>query len=247
MDLRRLLTLFSRLIRNRRTVKQDSRFLDLPLTLIYDIFDELQLPEKILLSQTSRDLWYSLRYKCSSVMQKATAVERLSCLAVLGSILPDHRLCTYCRALHLVDLKDLPVTALDNPHRPCPAPETPWDRHRLMCYYSIAFRHVQMALKYTRLGDLHQGYRASILQTFTTSFPISQSMKLKFTAKSTIVNGRFLLMTTFLYYEVDGLISYSQFSQLHFRFCAHLGAGKFLKPDNPLFTAVRLASDVADS
>lgn len=247
MDLRWLLAFFSRTTRKKVTVKQNSPLLDLPLVLVYDIFDELQLPEKVLLSQTCRDLWYLLRSKCSVTFREATAVDRLECLAVLGDILPDYRLCTSCRALHLLDPKDLPVTGYDKFHKPCPAPEAMWSRHRLMPYYAIAFRHVQLAMKYTRLEGIYQDYRASILQRFTILIPLFYSMRLKFTAEPLIVNGRFILMTTFVFYELARPISFSTLSHAYFGFCPHLSAGdELLDPDNPLFVAIRHAFNVAD-
>lgn len=143
---------------------------------------------RIFFSQTCRDLRFLLRSKC---------YERLVFLGVLGDILPDHRLCTYCRTLHLVDHKDLPITAYDTFYKPCPAPEPIWSRHRLNPYYAIAHRHAQLAIKYTRLNHVHQPYRASILQKFTQ--PLCKgffSMRLKFSAEPIVVHGRFILMTT---------------------------------------------------
>lgn len=246
MDIRRLLAFFPRRTRKKDAVKKNSSLLDLPLELLHDIFDELHLPEKILLSQTCRDLWYKLRYQCSSAIRQASAVERLECLAVLGDILPDHRLCTSCRALHLLDPKDLPVTGYDKFYTPCPARETSWSRHRLMPYYAIAFRHVQLAIKYTRLKDIHQDYRASILQKFTVSIPRWYSMRLNFTAEPVIINGRFILMTIFVFYTAVGPMSFSNLSQAHFHICPHLGVGPLIL-DNRLVAAIRLAFNVADA
>lgn len=201
---------------------------------------------KVLLSQTCRALWYPLRCKSSSAVEEATAVKRLECLAVLRDILPDRRLCTFCRALHLLDPKNLPVTGFDRFYKPCPAPETIWSRHRLMPYYAIAFRHVQLAMKYTRLEGIHQDYRASILQRFTISIPRFYSMRLKFTAEPLVVHGKFILMTIFAFYEDVGPISFSTLSQAHSQFCSHLDAGNFLHPNNPLLAAIRFAFNEAD-
>lgn len=245
MDIRRLLAFFSRTT-SKKAVKQNSPFLDLPLDLVYDIFDELHLPERVLLSQTCRDLWYTLRSQCLLAIRQATAVERLECLAALGDVLPDHRLCTSCRSLHLLDPKDLPVTGYDKFHKPCPALETTWSRHRLMPYYAIAFRHVQLAIKYTRFKDIHQDYRASILQRFAVSIPQFDSMGLIFGAEPIIVSGRFILMTIFVFYTAIEPISFSILSRAHFQICPHLGAGGPLIPDNRLLAAIRLASNVAD-
>lgn len=242
MHIRQLFDFFPFIRRRKGRVKQNSSLLDLPLDLLYDILDQLQLPEKLLLSQTCRDLWCTLRSQCSSAIQQATAVERLECLAVLGDMLPDHRFCTSCRALHHLDTKDLPTMRNDIFHRPCPAPEAMWSRHRLMPYYSIAFRHVQLAIKYTRLTRVHQEYRARILQKFTISIPPFYS----FTAEPSIIQGRFILMSTWAFPKAVGPMAVSTLSQMHFQICPHLGKGISLIPENPLIAAIRFASNVAD-
>ncbi|KAI9870815.1 MAG: hypothetical protein M1830_003773, partial [Pleopsidium flavum] len=181
-----------------------------------------------------------------STVRKASAVERLEFLGVLGGILPDRRLCTHCRALHLVDPKDLPVTGYDKYYKPCPAPEISWSRHRLNPYYAIAHRHVQLAIKYTRLEDVHQRYRASILQRFTTSFPSFHSMRLKFTVEPVVVNGRFILMTTFDFHEAAAPLSFTTLSRVSVRFCQHLPIDEPTNPESPLLAAIRFAFKVAD-
>lgn len=242
MHIRRLLAFSPSLTRRKGAVKQKSSLLNLPLALVYDIFDELQWPEKVLLSQTCRDLWYTLRSQCSSAIRQATVAERVECLAVLGDILPDHRLCISCRALHLLDPKDLPVMSNDRFHKPCPASEDIWSRHRLMPFYSIAFRHVQLAIKYTRLTGVHQDYRASILRKYTISFPRSYS----FTAEPVIAHGRFVLMTTRVFYKAVGPMLFSTLSQMYLYVCPHLGTGASFIPDSPLLAAIRFVSNVAD-
>lgn len=243
MNIRLLLSFLSRTTRKTKAVKQKAFLLNLPLALVYDIFDELQLAEKVLLSQTCRDLWYTLRCQCSSAMAQATAVERLKCLALLGDILPDHRLCTSCRSLHLLDPKDLPDTHHDKLYLSCPAPETMCSRHCFMPFYPIAFRHVQLAIKYTRLDGVHQDYRADILRKFTTFIPHFCSMRLNFGADPVIIRGRFILMTVFTFYTAVEPISSSNLSQAYFQICPHLGAGSPLIPDNTLLAAARFASN----
>lgn len=245
MHIRQLFAILFRRGRKQDTVKQNSYFLDLPVDLIYAFFDELQLPEKVLLSETCRDLWYILRHQCASATREATAIERLECLAVLGDILPDHRCCASCSTLHRLDPKDLPVMSNDKFYMPCPAPEPVRSRHRLMSQYSIAFRHVQLAIKYTRLRDTHQDYRASVMQRFTTSIPQFYSMRLIFSANPTIICGRFILMSTFIFYTPAEQISLSDITRAHFQICPHLGASGPLLPYNRLLSAIGSACKVA--
>lgn len=245
MAIRRLLALWSRLIRPRNPIRQDSPFLDLPLDIVHAIFDELPLHAKILLSQTCRDLRLRLRSMCYLSVRRASAAERLEFLGALADILPDHRLCTHCRALHLVDPKDIPVTEVNKYYKPCPAPEPIWSRYRLGPRYAVAHRHVQLAIKYTRRQDVHQRYRASILQRFTTSFPNFYSLRLEFTAEPLVIHGRFILMTTFDFHEAAAPLSYETISRTMIKICPHLVIG-FFSRDNPLTAGIRFAFQAAD-
>ena len=242
MHLHQLLASFQLIRSKKGVVKQNSSLLDLPQDLVFDIFDELQLPEKILLSQTCRDLWHTLRGQCSSAIRQATAVERLECLAVLGDILPDHRLCFTCRALHLLDPNDLPTKINNNFHKPCPAPEEMLSPHNLVSHYLIAFHHVQLAIKYTRLARVHQDYCASILQKYTYSFQRGYS----FTAEPAVVHGRFILMITWDFYMAAGPTLFSQVTQAYLRICPHLFTGAPHIP-SPLLAAIRFAYNVPHS
>ena len=232
MDLRRIIAFLSRTILRKSTVKQASLLLDLPLCLIYTIFDELQWPEKVMLSQTCKDLRYNLRQKCSSILRKATVLERLEYLTILGNILPDHYLCTACCVLHLVDPKDIPITDCNiigaNLYRaPCPLPEPLWSRHRLHHNYAVAFRHVQLAIKYSRMGGGYQRYRASIMQRFVVSNRGISSIGYDFVAEPVIVRGRFILMTRFEFYGDVEEVSYWTFMKTTINFCPHHMTGKF--------------------
>ena len=86
------------------------RDLDLPMDTVQNIFNKLQLPAMIMFSQICRSLCYQFRFQCYSAIRRASASERLESLALLGGLLPDHRLCTHCRALHPLDPHGLPVT-----------------------------------------------------------------------------------------------------------------------------------------
>ena len=224
----------------QNVVKQDCLLLNLPVDLIYNILDELQWPEKILLSQTCQLLWYTLHQKYSSAMRRATIYERLEYLTVLGKILPDHRLCTSCRALHLLDYRDLPTMRPGSFKNPCPVPDSLESRHYLHPYYSIAFHHVQLAIKYTRHRNFHQEHRAKLLQSFEITFPRLYSMGLMFSATPVIVCGRFILMTAFYFYDAEEPIPISTISDAPLQICPHLRSGLFLSP-NFLLEAIRLA------
>lgn len=241
MYIRRLFSFFSRTKRDKKAMKQKSPFFDLPLALVYDIFDELPLAEKVLLSQTCRDLWYKLRCKYSSAMAKATAVERLECRTILGDILPDHQFCTSCRSLHLLDPKGLPVTGYERFSHPCPGPKIISKRDSLIPCYSITFHRVQLAIQHNRLKGVHQDYCASIMQRFTTSVPRYYSMQMHISADPVVIDGRFILMTIYNFHTAGKPMSSMDLSQAHLQICPHLGAGSHVITDNPLLAAIRSA------
>ena len=197
-----------------------------------------------MLSQTCRDLRYHLRQKCSSIVHKTTALERLEHLTMLGNILPDRYLCTGCCALHLVDPKDIPITGCDmhgnNLYRtPCPSPELLWSRHRLNHNYAVAFRHVQLAIKYSRMKGVHQRYRANILQRFAVSYPRLSSIGYDFVSQPVIVRGRFILMTRFEFYKGVEEVSYSTFMKTTIMFCPHHSTSKFNDHNDAFNTFMR--------
>ena len=236
----------SHAILRKPAVKQNSLLLDLPLGLIYYIFDGLQWPEKVTLSQTCRDLWYQLRQKCSLVLHGATARERLEYLTMLGGILPDHYLCVGCCALHLLDPRDIPITSCDrhgsNMYRsPCPLPEPLWSRHRLHPCYAVAFRHVQLATKLSRMKGVHQRYLECIMQRFVVTNPRLYSIRMDFVAEPIIVRGRYILMTTFEFYHGVEEVSYSNLVQTEILFCPHHSTGTLNDPSDDFIKLIRSA------
>lgn len=187
-------------------IEQSSILLNVPLEIVYEVSDKMPLAEKILLSQTCRALWYPLRDKCGSAFREAATAERLECLATLAHRLPDRYFCVDCQSLHKSEPKDLPIKKDSKFYEPCLLKGTGgWSNcHRVHedLGYSLAFRHVQLALKYTRMQNYHQDYRARLLEEFTKVYAPSESSKTllkKFTAQPTIVKGRFLVMTELEY------------------------------------------------
>ena len=224
-------------IRKKEVVKKVPPLLDLPLDLVYDILDELPLSEKILLSQTCRAMWYTLRHKCSSAMRKATAHERLDHLAVLGDVLPDRRLCASCRALHLVDHEDLPMASSENSKTLFL--ESISGRHCLLpCYYSTAFPHGPPATNHTCLRRLEANLYSRDMRSFRTILRVS-SMWLERSARLETKDGRFVLMTHFVFSAEGEPISFSTISKVPLQICPHLRSGP-CSSDNPLLEAIRL-------
>lgn len=234
-------TKIRRLLKFHTYIKQNSFLLKLSLEIIYDIVNRLPLSAIILLSQTCRDLWYLLRG--STAMQKVTSSERLELLATLGYILPYYRLCGGCNALHIVDPKDVPKRVYDGSCKEC-IPNKSSGRVSILAYYAVEFHHVQLAIKYTRLGNIHQHYRARILQKYTKSKLLYASTKqrftaLDFTAEPVIVQSRFIMMETFVFRDQDQPLSITTFAAQFFKVCPHLPVDA-----GALRTAMQLAFDL---
>ncbi|MCJ1316009.1 hypothetical protein MMC15_001329 [Xylographa vitiligo] len=254
--------------RRREPIIQDSPLLDLPLDIIYEIFNKLSLSAKILLSQSCRDLWYQLRSKCYTAVQNAPPHQRLKCLAKLGTILPNHRLCTGCNALRFVAPKDLPLTGFDKHHKPRlvfgslwsrrgllphysmvfrPPSPSRWNRHHLLPSCSIAVRHTILAMKCTCAKNIRKIYRALILKDFMISFPHYYSMNLQFYADALTIHGKLILRTIFDLYQGEGLLAFEALSHSSIGFCPHLWTREPATTEiteNPLLAAIRLALNV---
>lgn len=174
-------------------------------------------------------------------MRKATSTERLECLAVLGSILPDHRVCTWCNGLHIVDSKDVPKRGYNTCCETYTVPKSSWYRILMLASYAIEFHHVQLAVKYT-LRNIHQDYREEILQRYTASCSNCFPTTVDFTVEPVIVQGRFIMMTTYLFGNVVKPLSVTTFTSILFHFCPHLSVHT-----GALHTAIKLAFNVAGS
>ena len=224
-----------------KPVKQDSLLLNLPIDIIYVIIDALPLSARILLSQTCRDLWYRMRGTCFSTFQSATFLERWECLATLDDFLSDHRLCYGCLALHTVDPEDLPTVNCQNSDQPCSAPEPRGGRFQIDRYnYAPAFRHIQLAVKYTRLRGIQNSYRLRLLQKFETDLGFYQGQSAYITAEPLVVRGRFLLKTSHVFTGRSQPVSMQTVSQRTLIFCPHNFLGLDDDPTDPFIAAISM-------
>ena len=212
----------------RSTDKKDLKLSSLPLELLFDILDHLPWAEKVSLAQTCRDFWSSLHPRCASIFRDATFRNRVKYLNALSSLIPDHYYCPRCYALHSIDSEDVPV--LDEHRarsdifcgsRTCPNPESPYSRRLIHPNYGLAFRHIQLAIKYSRLKNTHQTYRASILQKFTTSTDPSSSPEVQFTAEPRVRDGRFIIKTIHRISDGEQNLSMLKVIETRIRFCPH--------------------------
>ena len=224
MDYSLLKRFFSRVARMwRPPVQQNSRFLDLPLDVTYAIIDELPLSSKILLSQICRALWYQMRERCFSALRQSAGEQRLETLTDLGNLLPDQHLCVTCNALHRIDYDDFPANkdkGILKSNRPCSSSEF-WENTHCIAFYANAFRHVQLAAKYTHMNTSHQFYRERLLQKYETSRSDFESLALKFIAEPRVILNRYILMTACIFSAGSKPFSFESVSKIPIHFCPH--------------------------
>lgn len=242
----RLARLFT-LIRRTHFIKQSFNFLDLPLDVLLLIFDQLPLYSNILASRTCKTLRFLLHSKCSSATRKLSDDERLEVIAGLADVLPDHQLCISCNALHIVDTDDIPSN-LTRRYK-CPLFTGHCGSLDFGICYTVRHYHVQLALKYARLGNVHQAYLRKLMESSSVASSGFYEMTVKFSAYPTIVDGRFILFTIWQFDEETVPLSLETLSRPAFRFCPHLGLISRPNPRilrNPLMDVVCTAFKVAN-
>lgn len=181
-------------------VEQTSAFLDLPIDILCCICDQLPLSAKILLSHTSKAMWYMLRSKCSFQLKAMAPEDRFNTLTELGNLLPDNYHCTKCNILHPVEPNDIPnLTNWYRRGHSCRTPSQMNDHVHPQDSYAVLFHHVQLALKYSRMKEKHQDCRTNILQKFEIC-PAGSHIIKTFAAKPKVVNARFILLATYVLY-----------------------------------------------
>ena len=225
-------------------VRQNSRFLEIPLDILYAIIERLPLQSAILLSQACRVLWYQFGDRCFSILQRCTAEQRLDTLTALGSLLPDHYLCVICNALHCIDYDDHPASetqSITRSARPCSSVEN-WDNTHHVALHASSFRHIQLAIKYTHMKFSHQAYRQRLLQKFEYTYSASDFLTCKCIGEPRIVGGRYILMTSCVFSTRSMPCWYELISELTISFCPHSAIGPLSDlAEHPFNAVVRQA------
>ncbi|KAL9099923.1 MAG: hypothetical protein Q9163_004637 [Psora crenata] len=231
----------ARLRRCPSPIRQSSPFLHIPPELMLIIFDFLSLPARVALSQTCRGLRGNYGSQCHAELRKFNAQERIQFLGELSDLLPEFRACYYCSALHEIDTEDTPSTFRACLRSKRPSLEPARGCHSLNRSYSIAIRHVQLALKYTRLKNVHEKYRASLLATYKVNHTNYSSSNMTFIAEPKVEQGRFFLKTIWQFSGNATSLSPSDIDRVPFAICPHLRSSALGR--GPLFVAL---SDLYD-
>ena len=210
-----------------RVVKmQNSLFLSLPLDVLYCIKDALPLSGRIMLSRTCRGLRHQLHNDCLSTFRNASAAERSQTLATLANFLPNHFHCVDCGALHSVNFEDVPIMDF---YEPCLSLSTEYSSIDFYPSYTVYFRNVQLALKYTGLEGKYQRLRTRILQDFQALFTSKKSkIRGNFFAEPFITHDRFFLATTYIFHPKTEALNADSMSRSPVLFCPHLFLSSFI-------------------
>ncbi|KAI1461707.1 hypothetical protein F4805DRAFT_242113 [Annulohypoxylon moriforme] len=222
--------------RHRETEKRVSPLLQLPVELIHRISNELSPASRLVLSQICRPLREILHRESS--ITHISREDRCEFLAAIARQRPDQWVCEVCIRFHRTN-------TVDTPEKPslqtCTAGLKRWrqtgygQRDRLDSrLLRIDHRHVQLALKYSRLkcrnyqdylNKLLAPYVDSNFETYQWPYKQPNILAVHYSAFPKIVAGddgipRFLLLSKWRYEEDQRPLSLPAMGDL--RICPHL-------------------------
>ncbi|RFU79594.1 hypothetical protein TARUN_2642 [Trichoderma arundinaceum] len=196
--------------RGKRNAPPNARsaLLNLPIELIRDISDELSAVDKVIFATTCRPVRNTLGLTQLSDSESDSQEQQFDYLARMCRDMPGKWVCEECMRCHDINSADTPT----NPYLACPFGNVDHGRFnrplRLIAReeYRLGRRHIQLALKYTRLGSEAGSKYRRYLRRLMSSRQYSYSYMwkdarvnnlVKITPR--VVNGRFLLKSIFEY------------------------------------------------
>lgn len=185
-----------------------SALLNMPIELIREFSDELSPVDKILFTATCRPIRNTLGLSQLSDEEWELREQQFEYLARIGRDMPHKWFCEECMRHHPINMSDTPASPLLS----CPVGKL--DRSefnsslRLIARgeYRLGRRHVQLALKYTRLGkDIsprNRQYLGRLMASRQYSYSYMWNNETIYNAvriAPRVVDGRFLLKCIFEY------------------------------------------------
>ncbi|KAM0461440.1 hypothetical protein ACHAPV_004145 [Trichoderma viride] len=180
-----------------------SALLDMPIDLLREISDLLSPADNIIFATTCRAVRNCAgRGQFPPADTEENREERFEYLVSKCRDMPDHWVCEECMRLHRIDTADTPTDSCP----PCPLADS-YGRYNQPLQlapadeYELGRRHVQLALKYSRMGDSllpsHRQYlgRLTAARQFSLSYPWEKRATITAKVAPRIVDGRFLLRT----------------------------------------------------
>lgn len=184
----------------------------LPVDTIVEILALLPLHTLLLASQTCRPLQtivhdFFLAGR-GDLLANAEPEERILYLTHLSRLQPDRWVCVKCCKLHQIRDEDTPY---GQKHVGCADGLDVSDRYKVSKHfgYTPMHRHVQLALKYTRLGCKEERYRDYLERLcafhsrldYKPYIDIEGGLVVEYAAYPKVVNGRYLLLSIWKYVE----------------------------------------------
>lgn len=157
----KMASLLKRVLGRLRAERLQRSFLfpKFPREIIFEILNLLELHDLFTLGQTCQAFRRITQRDWELYLSRLSPPQQLEFWTGLAFGMPSHWVCGPCRRLHKIDKNDLPGRCYNHgcPHEIYP---TLGHTHR------IGERHVQLALKFTRLKNV-QDYLESIMTPFT--------------------------------------------------------------------------------
>lgn len=210
--------------------------LQLPVELILLIAEYLTAIDIALLSQTSKSLHFILG---SRRIRLSFHRDRFSYLVYRSRGLPGQWACEACMTFHPIAVHDIPRSIRDQSS--CPRGRDSFDGRAVMRYDNrlhynpirIDRRHVELALKYTRLQQReYNSYLQALMAPYHAKFESPRAIPLKtyYSAYPKVVTGddgdmKFLLLSTWRYYKGYGEIYLDEV--VFPKICPHLQMNAF--------------------
>lgn len=175
--------------------KQKAAILQLPLDILLLIIDNLALHDKFLLSHTCKALRQVLLQDWDIELPQLSFEHQIGFWVGLAYTLPSRWVCLKCCKLHPIDTSDVPAAFRYMRDRTVPC-SLEHSRGIEVERYSVQHYHIQLALKLSRLGNVHRQYLTALMQTFTrthTKCLLKPPLTESYVAKPRIINKRFIL------------------------------------------------------
>ena len=222
------ISLFSRFNPFSKGLERTPPLLNLPIELLDEIVNSLDLPTVWALSNTCGALRCILWPRIRDVRHRMSTSGRINLIHDSAWLLPDYWPCSSCRCLHVVDVKDLPVCNKDKEvydRIRCPFIKSgkgrTLERYPLSPYYILEFRHVHTAVKCQRSTGSQKKYQSRLLAHFEVSNRHTPDKNFAFSVTPKLVGDHFLILVQWSYHGKG--ISSDYFANATFQICPHLG------------------------
>lgn len=142
----------------------------MPLEIFLLITEELPLESQFLLSRICGRARSNLHRDWPAELRRLPDKAQMRCLLQIAHDMPSHLACAVCFGLHRVDRSYTPTNYENSGRRICEEPSglrytnTYGWRHK---EHRLVHNHVQLALKYTRLGDTGTAYLNKLMRPWS--------------------------------------------------------------------------------